>query len=136
MILNSGLVIHMAEDAEKKESIVYIQTSGVEVPERLYTPFSLAETAIRMGHDAIIYFIVNGVTVVKKGEAEKISLGYQPSIREAIDKALKSGVRLLACEDSCRIMGIGRRDLVKGVIALGPATLNDLILDADAVVTF
>ena len=38
--------------------------------------FILAQTAKAMGIDPIIYFLGMGVTVVKKGNAEKIKDGY------------------------------------------------------------
>src|SRR4030042_3679644 len=41
--------------AEKKK-IVYLQTSGIETPERLYAPFILATTAAAMGQEPIVYF--------------------------------------------------------------------------------
>jgi len=65
----------LGEFLSKKENILYIQTSGVDAPERLYAPFILATTAAMMGIEATIYFVIKGVTVVKKGEAEKIRIG-------------------------------------------------------------
>ena len=54
---------------QKKQSILYVQTSGIDQPDGLYTPFLLASTAVAMGIGATIYFIIKGITVVKKGEA-------------------------------------------------------------------
>ncbi len=48
-----------------KKKILYVQTSGVDTPERTYAPFILAATAAAMGIDATIYFLIKGVTVVK-----------------------------------------------------------------------
>jgi predicted peroxiredoxin len=53
-------------------NLLYVQTSGIDTPERLYSPFILAQTAKAMDIDAIIYFLGMGVTVLKKGNAEKI----------------------------------------------------------------
>ena len=116
--------------------ILYVQTSGVDTPERTYAPFILATTAIAMGIDATIYFIIKGVTVVKKGEAEKIRLGDFPSLKEVMDQAVKAGVRLQVCEQSCMLLGLGRGDFVDAAKVVGAATLNDLVLEADAVLTF
>src|SRR3972149_5390772 len=54
-----------------KKKILYVQTSGVDNPERAYAPFILATTAAMMNIDATVYFLIKGVTLVKKGEAEK-----------------------------------------------------------------
>lgn len=119
-----------------KKSILYIQTSGVDTPERLYAPFILGTTASMMGIEATIYFLIKGVTVVKKGEAEKVKISSFPSLREVVDQAVKAGVRLLVCDQSTQLMGLSRGDYVDAVKIVGAATLNDLVLDADAVLSF
>ena len=119
----------------EKEKILYVQTSGTGTPERLYAPFILATTAVAMGIDATIYFVIKGVTVVKAGEAEKIKIGDFPSLKEVMDQAVKAGVRLQVCEQSCQLLGIGRGDFVESAKIVGAATLNDLLLEADAVLT-
>jgi len=122
--------------SEKKKKILYIQTSGVDTPERTYAPFILATTAAMMNVDATIYFIIKGITIVKKGAAEKIKLGSFPSLKEAMDQALKAGVKLMVCEQSCQLMGIPRGDFTSETKIVGAATLNDLALNADAVLCF
>lgn len=116
--------------------IVYVQTSGIDTPERLYAPFILAMTAKAMDIDAVIYFVVKGVTVVKKGEAEKIKLGSFPSLKEIMDQALQAGVEMMVCDRSAELLGINMGDLVEGVKVVGAATLNNLVLEADASMFF
>jgi predicted peroxiredoxin len=119
-----------------KKKILYVQTSGVDNPERAYAPFILAATAAAMNIEATVYFVIKGVTLVKKGEAEKIKLGTFPSLREVMDQAIKAGVRLAVCEQSCGLLGIPRGAFVKDANVVGAATLNDLALEADAVLCF
>ena len=125
----------MSQPREKKK-ILYVQTSGVDTPERLYAPFILATTAKAMDLDASIYFLIKGVTVVKKGAAEKIRLGSFPTVKEVMDQALKAGVHLYACTQSCDLIGMAKGDLVEGVKVAGAATVNDLVLEADGVLYF
>jgi len=114
-----------------RKKIVYVVTSGVDTPERLYAPFILATTARAMDLDAVIYFVIKGVTVVKKGEAEKIKIGEFPTLKEVMDQALQSGVEMMVCDRSADLLGIDKGDIVEGVKVVGAATLNDLLLDAD-----
>jgi len=118
------------------KKILYVQTSGVDTPERLYAPFILATTAVAMGIDATIYFVIKGVTVVKQGEAEKIKLGEFPSLKDVMSQALKAGVKLEVCEQSCMLLGLDRGEFVDSAKIVGAATLNDRVLDADAVLCF
>ena len=113
-----------------------MQTSGTDQPERLYAPFILASTAVAMDIDAIVYFLIKGITVIKKGEAEKIQLGSFPSLKEVMDQAIQAGVKLMVCEQSCQLIGLDRGDFEDGAKVVGAATLNDLLLEADAVLTF
>jgi len=120
----------------EKKKVLYVQTSGVDTPERTYAPFILATTAAAMGIEATIYFLIKGVTLVKQGEAEKIKLGEFPSLKQVMNQAVKAGVRLEVCEQSCMLLGLERGDFVDKAKIVGAATLNDRILDADAVLCF
>ena len=120
----------------KKKKILYVQTSGTDTPERSYAPFILATTAAMMNVDATVYFVIKGITLVKKGEAEKIKIGSFPSLKEVMDQAIKAGVKLSVCEQSCGLMGIPRGDFTKEAQVVGAATLNDLALNADTVLCF
>jgi predicted peroxiredoxin len=130
------MIIRSEERMSQKKRILYVQTSGVDTPERTYAPFILATTAAMMNIEATIYFLIKGVTVVKKGEAEKIKLGSFPSLREVIDQATRAGVKLQVCEQSTQLLGLSRGDFIPEAKVVGAATLNDLTLDADAILCF
>jgi hypothetical protein len=119
-----------------KKKILYVQTSGVDDPERSYAPFILATTAAMMGIDATVYFLIKGVMLVKKGEAEKIKIGNFPPLSEVMKQALKAGVKLAVCEQSCGLLGIPRGSFTPEANIVGAATLNDLALSADAILCF
>jgi predicted peroxiredoxin len=120
----------------QKKKILYVQTSGVDNPERAYAPFILATTAAMMNVEATVYFVIKGVTLVKKGEAEKIKIGSFPCLKEVMDQAIKAGVKLAVCEQSCGLLGIPRGAFTKEANVVGAATLNDLALEADTVLCF
>lgn len=121
--------------AEKKR-ILYVQTSGIDTPMRLYSPIVLATVAASMGVDATVYFLGAGITVVKTGEADKIQMGDFPKLSEVMKRAADSGVKFLVCDQSSQLMGLSRGDYIDGVEVVGAATLNDLSLDADAILSF
>ncbi len=115
--------------------ILYIQTSGLDTPERLYAPFILGMTARAMDVDASIFFMIKGITPLKKGEAEKIKIGSFPSLKEVMDQALAAGVEMYICEQSTQLLGLDRGDFIPQAKIAGAATLNDLALDADSVIS-
>ncbi len=119
-----------------KKHILYVQTSGVDTPKRLYSPFVLGMTAKAMDIDATIYFLGLGVTVVKEGEAEKVKEGNFPTLKEVVDQAAAAGVNFMVCEQSTQLLNLDRGDFVEGAKVVGAATLNDLVLDADGTMWF
>ena len=116
--------------------ILYMQTSGTDTPERLYAPFVLGMAAVSMDIEAVIFFMIKGVTVVKRGEAEKIQIGSFPTLSEIMQQAIAAGVKIYICEQSTQLLGISRGDFIPEGIVAGAATANDLALEADAVFTF
>ena len=116
--------------------MLYVQTSGVDTPKRLYSPFVLGMTARAMDIDATIYFLGEGITVVKKGEADKVREGSFPTVKEVMDQAIAAGVKLMVCERSTQLLDLDRGDFIDGVKVVGAATLNDLVLDADGTMWF
>src|SRR4030066_2241007 len=117
-------------------TLLYVQTSGIDTPERLYSPFILAQTAKAMGIDAIIYFLGMGITVVKKGNSQKIQIGKFPTLKEVMDQTTKAGVKLMVCEQSTQLINLTRGDFLKEAEIVGAATLNDLVLEADGTMWF
>ena len=110
--------------------------SGVDTPERLYAPFVLAAAARAMEIDAIVYFVIKGVTVIKEDAAENIQLGSFPKLKTVIDQAIDAGVKMMVCEQSCAMLGIERGQFIPEADIVGAATLNDLLLSSDAVLSF
>ena len=116
--------------SEKGKYILYVQTS--DDPERQYSPLVLAQTAMAMDLKATVYYLGQGLRILRPGEAEKIKVGDFPNVREMIDKSIEAGVEFLVCEASKRMLGLEKVDLIPGVKIVGAATLNDLVLEADA----
>lgn len=124
---------------DHKKNILYIQTSGVEMPERTYAPFILGTSAIKeMGIEASIFFGIKGVTIAKRGEADKITLPLPfGSLVSAIEQARKVGVSFFVCEESAQMHGIDLEEgLIEGVTVVPAGTLNKLVLKADDVLSF
>lgn len=123
--------------AERKK-ILYVQTSGPNTPERQYAPLILAQTARAMDLEATIFYLGMGLKVLVKGEAEKIKVGPFPSVKELLQQAADQGVKIIACQQSMMLFDgeVKTEDLVGEATIAGAATLNDLAVDADTVLTF
>lgn len=110
--------------------ILYVQTS--DDPERQYSPFVLAQSAKAMDIEPMIYFLGQGLRVLQPGAAEKIKLGNFPSLQETIKKTIEMGIPIYVCEASKQMLGWDDVELDPDLKIVGAATLNDLVLEADA----
>ncbi len=113
-----------------ENSILYVQTS--DDPERQYSPLVLAQTAKAMGLNPTVYYLGQGLRILRPGEAEKIKLGNFPSVKDMLDKTIEMGIPVLVCEASKQMLGWESVDLIDGTKIVGAGTLNDLSLDAGA----
>ncbi len=117
-----------------KKSILYVQTS--DDPERQYSPLVLAQTAKAMDIDAKIYYLGQGLRVLKQGAAEKIKAGSFPSLSELIQKTIDMGIEIFVCEASKQMLGMDEVKLIPGLKIVGAGTLNDLALESDTTMWF
>jgi len=121
-----------------KKKLLYVQTSGINTPQRLYSPFILAQTAAAMDIEPVLYFLGEGITVVIKGNAEKIKMGNFPTLKEVMDKTAEMGIKMLICQQSMQVFGqdLKPENFVDYSKVVGAATLNDLVLDVDGTMWF
>jgi predicted peroxiredoxin len=123
-------------DPEGKK-ILMIMTSGPEDPDKTYAPFYTAALMAAMEIDTTMYFLMHAPELLRRGAAEKVPLKKGGNLKMFIDMARENGVKFLACAESCRdLCEIAEEDLMEGVQLVGSATLADLALDADSVISF
>ncbi|MBS3749386.1 MAG: DsrE family protein [Candidatus Thermoplasmatota archaeon] len=117
-----------------EKSILYVVTT--DEPSKQYSPLVLAQTANMMELKPMVYYLGTGLKLLKKGEAEKITMGSFPSVAEMIQKTLEMNIPIYVCEASKQMLGWENVDLIEGVKIVGAGTLNDLALDAGATMWF
>ena len=127
----------MDDDTKK---ILYVQTHGVDMPERSATPFYLATAGAAMDADVGIYFTMNGPTLLQKGVPETLIVpkkgGGGRELAYFIQQAQDIGVKLYVCQPSLDLHALTLEDLIDGVEMIGGAAFNDMALNADAVIAF
>ncbi len=122
-------------ESPKKKFFLYIQTIGTDNLERQIAPINLSRTAIAMGHRAAIYYFVRGPSVVMEGALENVKIGEFPPLEKMLQTAINEGVELYACERFARNIGLEGK-IRSDVQIVGTAKLNELALQADAIITF
>jgi predicted peroxiredoxin len=110
--------------------IVFMVTHGADDPERATIPFVMAVTAQASGAEAVLGFQAEGVTIARKGGAEKISSPPFPSLKDLLDGYLKAGGKLLVCGPCMQTRGITAADLIEGATQVNAAVFIAEILEA------
>ena len=115
-------------------TILYVQTS--DNPERQYSPLVLSQTAKMMDIDAKVYFLGQALRVLDERRSQSTKLGAFPSVYEMIRKCIDMGIEMFVCEASMQMLESEDIRLINGLRVVGAATLNDLVLEADATMWF
>jgi len=119
------------------KKILMIMTTGPEEPDKTYAPFYTAALMAAMEIDTTMYFLMHAPELLRKGAAETVPLKKGGNLKMFVDMALENGVKFLVCAESCRdLCDIPEGELIDGVKLVGSATLADLSLDADSVISF
>lgn len=125
----------LAEDGTKK--ILYVVKLGPDAAEYVYSAFYNAALGAAMEMDTTIYFLGRGPELLRKGAAEKIPLKESGNLKKFIDMALNNGVKFMTCELSLTsLCEMKPEDLIDGVKVVGAATLNDIAVESDAVISY
>lgn len=129
----------MADSDSDSKSVLYVQTSGVESPERSATVFFLAASGAAMDMNVAIYFTQFGPSLLKKGVPESLRIkkgSVGATLRHFLDQARELGVRLYVCQPSLDLNDLKQEDLIDGVEMIGGAAFNDMAVQADQVICF
>jgi len=118
--------------------MLYVQTNGPDEPRKLYSPFILAQIAIDSNIEPTIYFLGEGIQVVRKGIPDEIKLGNFDVLKNVVDRTVKRGAKLLVCSHSMKAWGehLAPDDFIEGVEVVEAATLNSLVLEYDGTMWF
>ena len=114
--------------------LLYVQTS--DDPERQYSPLILAQTAVAMDIGAKIYYLGQGLRVLKGDTAKTIQVGSFPSVYDTLQKCIEMGIEVYVCEASKQMLGWEKVELAEGLKIVGAGTLNDLVLKAAGTLWF
>lgn len=105
-------------------------------PERQYSPLVLAQSAKMMDIDAKVYYLGQALQVLTPEASRSVKIGTFPNLDEMLTKTLEMGIEIYVCEASKRMLGWDAVTLREGLKIVGAATLNDLVLEADATMWF
>lgn len=120
-----------------KDKVLVVQSNGIGNAERAYATFIFAQAAKSMGKEVEIFTLMDGVSILKKGNAKKVKHPAFNRLDKLMQEVIESGIKIYVCELSANFRGIKQEDLVAGAKIAGAATYVTLLSDPRyAVVNF
>jgi predicted peroxiredoxin len=107
----------MPMSEQKEEQEVHIVLISNE-PGRAYSALVLALGTVTMGAKCKLYCTMNGLEIVKKGGASKITMPGAASLDKYLHDAIEAGVQVTACgpsKEMLKQMGITADNIEPGV---------------------
>lgn len=120
-----------------KDKVLVVQSNGIGNAERAYATFIFAQAARSMGKEVEIFTLMDGVSILKKGNAKTVKHPAFDRLDNLMQEVIESGIKIYVCELSANFRGIKQEDLVEGAKIAGAATYVTLLSDPRyAVVNF
>jgi predicted peroxiredoxin/TusA-related sulfurtransferase len=120
-----------------RDKVLVAQSNGIGNAERAYATFIFSKAAISMGKKVTIFLLMDGVSIAKKGNAEKVKHPAFDRLDKLMIEVIEMGAKVYVCELSAEFRGMKQDDLVKGTSLAGAATYITLLSDPTyAVVNF
>jgi predicted peroxiredoxin len=122
---------------DEVKRILYVQTTGVEQPERSATVFFLAASGAAMDLEVGIFFTQLGPSLLQRGVPETLRVRKGGvTLGHFMEQARDIGVKFYVCQPSLELTDLKMQDLIDGVEMIGGAAFNSMALDADRVICF
>ncbi len=116
--------------SQGKHMCIIVQT-GPYLSENFDTAYALAMAARSAGHEASLFFYVDGVGNLN----QKISSPGERNIAHMVEKLIEAGVRVAGCGACARFRGITKDMMVAGAHLGSLVDLAEMLGEADAVVS-
>lgn len=120
-----------------RDKVLVVQSNGIGNAERAYATFIFSKASLSMGKKVTIFFLMDGVSIAKKGNAAKVKHPSFDRLDKVMREVIEAGAKVYVCELSAEFRGMKQEDLVEGTSLAGAATYVTLLSDPTfAVVNF
>ena len=122
--------------ADKK--YLFVVSTGTAEPKKAFSPFYYANASAAMGFDTTMFFLAEGPSLIKKGNAENIRTTEDGEpLKKVIDISVRSGVKMLCCSTAAKVIWkMKDEDLLEGAQFAGSATLLEMTADPETAVLY
>jgi predicted peroxiredoxin len=118
------------------KKLLFIITHGIDEPEKVTVPFTMAVASQSLGADVSIGLQGAGSTIAEKGAAELVSFPGCAPLKNLLDAFQAQGGKLYTCAPPLEFRKIGENNLIDGVNVVHAETFGELYIDADSILVY
>jgi len=112
----------MSQQATNKGYVISI-THFDNDPDRVAVPLALANNALAMGNNVVIWLTLEAVKLAKKGGAEGLQPKSFPAVTELLENFISAGGQIGVCPPCAKTYGISDEDFVENASWMGAAAV-------------
>ena len=122
----------MTNENTKNGYIITI-THFDDAPDRVAVPFAIANNALAMGQDVIIWLTLDAVKIAKKDGANGLIPESFPAITDLMDTYIENGGKFGVCPPCAKTHDVTEDDLVENAEWMGAPALLEASQNRQAV---
>lgn len=111
-----------AQDTKQVEYL-FTLTSFEGDSDRVAIPLVLANTALAIGGDVLLWLSLDAVELARSGSADKLEAISFPAVRELLDTFIENGGRIGVCPPCAKTHDLTEDSLVKNAEWMGAAAI-------------
>jgi len=105
----------------------YYTLTAFDNPDQVAVPLVLANAALAMGSDAIVWTTLEGVHLGKKGSADDMHSPSFGPVKELINQFVNAGGRIGICPACANTHGVTDENIVENGLWMGAAAVTEAI---------
>lgn len=113
----------MTEQNNTPTEYLYTLTSFKGDVDRVAIPLVLANTALAMGGDVLLWLSLEGVELARRGSADKLTTRSFPPVSELLETFIESGGRIGVCPPCAETYELTADNLVANAEMMGAAVV-------------
>ena len=113
----------MTTASEANNKYLFTVTNFDDNPDRVATPLVLANTALAMGGDVMLWLSVDGAKLGVDGAAEQLIPKSFPPVSELLDTFIEAGGRIGVCPPCGKTHGVTDDNMVRNGEWIGAAAI-------------
>ncbi len=111
-----------------KTDTYFYTLSTIEDPDRIAVPLVLANAALAMGQDALLWLTLDGVKVARQGAMDTLISPSFSAINDLLTQFIEAGGKIGICPACANTHGVTKENVIENADWMGAAAVQEAAL--------